>query len=82
MQQLVSHSGIQSNPLLLIKVFEQMKTIIEVEKNEKIEAKGSHEKVDIRTKVLIKDEKILVEIFNKPYINIVKKTSGIAPKNP
>ena len=26
-----------------------------------------------------KDEKILVEIFNKHYRNIAKKTSGIAP---
>ena len=33
---------------------------IEVEKNEKIEVKGLHEKVDIRIKDLIKDEKILV----------------------
>ena len=40
-----------------------------------------HEKVIIRTKDLIKDEKILVKIFNKHYINIVKETSGIAPKN-
>ena len=52
-----------------------------MEKNEKIEVKGLHEKVDIRTKDLIKDENILVEMFNKHYINIVEKTSGIAPKN-
>ena len=30
---------------------------------------------------LIKVEKILVEMFNKHYMNIVEKTSGIAPKN-
>ena len=56
---------------------------IEVEKSEKIEVKGLKkvEKVDIRTKGLIKHEKILVEMFNKHYINIVEKTSGIAPKN-
>ena len=47
----------------------------------KIEVKGLYEKVDIRTKDLIKDEKILVEMFNKQYINIVEKRSGIAPKN-
>ena len=35
----------------------------------------------IRTKDVIKDEKILVEMFNKHYVNIVEKTSGIAPKN-
>ena len=33
----------------------------EVEKNEQIEVKGLHEKVDVRTKDLIKDEKILVK---------------------
>ena len=27
------------------------------------------------------DEKILVEMLNKNYINIVEKTAGIAPKN-
>ena len=35
----------------------------------------------LRTKGLIKDGKILVEMFNKHYINIVEKTSGTAPKN-
>ena len=35
----------------------------------------------IRTKDLIKDEKIFVEMFNKHYINIVEETSGIASKN-
>ena len=67
----ITHKGIQTN--------ENITT--EVEKNEKIEVKGSHEKVDIRTKDLIKDEKVLVKMFNKHYINIVEKTSGIAPKN-
>ena len=67
----ISHKGIQTN--------ENITT--EVKKNEQIEVKGLHEKVNIRTKDLIKDEKILVEMFNKHYINIVEKTSGIAPKN-
>ena len=49
-------------------------------KNEQIEVKGLHERVDIKTKDLIKDEKIIVKMFNKHYINIVAKTSGIAPK--
>ena len=39
-----------------------------------------HEKVDITTKDLTKDEKILVEMFHKHYINIVEETSGIDPK--
>ena len=67
----ITHKGIQTNENITI----------EVEKNEQIEVKGLYEKVDIRTKDLIKDEKILVEIFNKHHINIVEKTSGIAPKN-
>ena len=54
---------------------------IEVEKNEQREVKGIQKKVDIKTKDLRKDEKILVEMLNKQYINIVEKTSGIAPKN-
>ena len=67
----IIHKGIQTNENITI----------EVEKNEKIEVKGLHEKVDIRTKDLIEDEKILVEMFNKHYINIVEKMPGIAPKN-
>ena len=39
-----------------------------------------HEKVDITTKDLTKDKKILVEMFHKHYINIVEETSGIDPK--
>ena len=67
----ISHKGIQTN--------ENITT--EVEKNEQIEVKDLHEKVNIRTSDLIKDEKVLVEMFNKHYINIVEKTSEIAPKN-
>ena len=68
--------------MLLTKVFKKNENItIEVEKNEQREVKGIQKKVDIKTKDLIKDEKILVEMLNKQYINIVEKTSGIAPKN-
>ena len=35
----------------------------------------------MRTKDLIKYEKILVKMFNKHYINIAEETPGIAPKN-
>ena len=66
----ITRKGIQTNENITI----------EVEKNEKIKVKGLHEKVDIRTKDLIEDEKMLVEMFNKHYINIVEKTPGIAPK--
>ena len=51
---------------------------IEVENNEKVEVKGLHEEVEKRTKDRIKNEKILAEMFNKHYINIVEKTSEIA----
>ena len=67
----ITHKGIQTNENITI----------EAEKNEQIEVKHLHEKVDIRMKDLIKDEKILVEMFNKHYINIVEETSRIAPKN-
>ena len=66
----ITHKGIQANENITI----------EIEKNEKIEVKGLHEKVHIRTKDLIKDEKILLEMFNKHSIYIVEKTSGITPK--
>ena len=60
-----------------------MKTNIEVEKNpKKIEVKGFHEKINIKTKDPIKDEQILVaDIFNKHYPNILEETSGIVLKN-
>ena len=67
----ITYKGVQTNESITI----------EVEKNENIEVKGLHEKVDIRTKDLIKDEKILLKMFNKPYINIAEKMPGIAPNN-
>ena len=67
----MTNKGIQTNDNITI----------EVEKDEKIEVKGLSEKVKLKTNDLIKDETILVEMFNKHYINIVEKTSGIAPKN-
>ena len=70
MKPFITHKGIQIN--------DNMTT--EVEKNEQIEVKGLHEKVDVRTKDLIKDEKILDEMFNKHYINIAEETPGIAQK--
>ena len=51
------------------------------QKKEQTEVKGLHEKVDIRTKDLITDQKILVEMFDNHYINVVEETPGIAPKN-
>ena len=69
----VTDKGIQTN---------ENATTIEVEKNEEIEVKGSQEKIDVRAKDLIKDEKIIVQMFNKHYINTAEKTSRISPKNP
>ena len=68
---LITHKGIQTNENITI----------EVEKNEQIEVKHLHEEVGIRMKDLIKDEKILAEMFNKHYTNIVEEMSIIAPKN-
>ena len=50
---------------------------IEAEINEEIKIKGKDKDVSIKAKDLIKDEKILVEMFNNHYVNIVEKTSGI-----
>ena len=71
MKPFITQKGIQANK----------NVTIEVEKNEKIEVKGLHEKVDIKTKDLIKDEIIFAEMFNQQYVNIAENTSGIAPKN-
>ena len=53
---------------------------IGAEKNEQIEAKDLHEKVDIKTKDLVRDEKMPVEMFNRHYAHIIEKTSGIVTK--
>ena len=37
--------------------------------------------VSIKAKNELRDEKILVEMFNNHYINIVEKASGSAPKS-
>ena len=37
--------------------------------------------VSIKTNDCIKDESVLVEMFNEHFINIVEKTSGIAPES-
>ena len=42
-------------------------------KNEQIAVKGLNEKVDIRIKDLIKDEKILAEMFDKHYTLLRKR---------
>ena len=39
------------------------------------------DQISIKAKDEIRDEKILVEMFNNHYINIVKKTSGSTPKS-
>ena len=67
----ITHKGIQTDENITS----------EVNKNEKTDVKVLNQKVNIRTKDLIKDEEILVDMFNKHYINIVEKMSGIAPKN-
>ena len=75
--QRARHSGIQSDLLLQTKVQNQMKTYRPKLKKIKI----SKLKIKIKTNDYIKDESVLVEMFNNHYINIVEKTSGIAPES-
>ena len=53
--------------------------IIKAQKEEKIKVKGLENEIHIYGNELIKDDKTLVELFNNHYINIVEKTSGLAP---
>ena len=54
--------------------------IIKSQTTENLNIKGSETDIHIEANELITDEKVLVEMFNKHYINIVEKTSGLAPK--
>ena len=56
---------------------------IKAEENQNIKTKNKNKSklVSIKTNDLIKDESVLVEIFNNHYITIVEKTSGIAPES-
>jgi len=53
--------------------------VIKNQKDESIKVKGNENEILIEANELIKDDNILVELFNKHYINIVEKTSGNAP---
>ena len=53
--------------------------IIKTQNEENIKVKGMEKEMHVEANELIKDDKILVELFNKHYINIVEKTSGNAP---
>ena len=54
--------------------------IIEAPNDTTLTTKGGN-LVSIRAKNEIHDEKILVEMFNNYYINVVEKSSGSAPKS-
>jgi len=54
--------------------------IIEAPKDSTVNIKGGDKK-SIKAQDEIRDEKILVEMFNNHYINIVEKSSGSAPKS-
>ena len=56
------------------------KIIIEAPNDTTLTIKGGN-LVSIKAKDEIRDEKILVEMFNNHYINIVEKSSGSAPKS-
>lgn len=54
--------------------------VIKAKDTENVKVKNSQKEVQVKANELIKDENVLVEMFNKHYINIVEKTSGEAPK--
>ena len=56
---------------------------IKAEENQNIKTKNKNKSklVSIKTNDLIKDESVLVEMFNNHYINIVEKTSGTTPES-
>ena len=53
--------------------------IIKAQKEEKVKVKGLENEIHIDANGLIKDDKMLVDLSNNYYINIVEKTSGLAP---
>ena len=65
----MSNKGVISNKNIIIKA----------QKKEKIKVKGLENEIHIDANELIKDTKILVELFNNHYINIVEKTFGLVP---
>ena len=56
---------------------------IQAEENQNIRIKNKNKNklASIKTNDCIKDESVLVEMFNRHFINIVEKTSGIAPES-
>ena len=65
----MSNKGVISNENIIIKA----------PKEETIKIKDLENELHIDANELIKDDKILAELFNNHYINIVEKTSGLAP---
>ena len=69
-----------SNLLFQIKgAIQNENIIIKAEKEEKLKVKGLENEIHTDTNKLIKGDKVLVELFNTHYINIVEKISGLAP---
>ena len=60
---------------------ENIKIKAEENQNIKIKNKNRNKLISIKTNDCIKDESVLVEMFNNHHINIVEKTSGIAPES-
>ena len=54
--------------------------ITEAQEDSTVNIKGGYQ-ISLQAKDEIRDEKILVEMFNNHYINIVEKSSGSAPKS-
>ena len=60
---------------------ENIKIKAEENQNIKIKNKNKNKLISIKTNDCIKDESVLVKMFNKHFINIVEKISGIAPES-
>ena len=60
---------------------EDIKIKAEENQNIKIKNKNKNKLVSIKINDCIKDESVLVEMFKNHYINIIEKTSGIAPEH-
>ena len=58
-----------------------MKIKAEENQNIKIKNNNINNLISVQTNDCIKDENVFVEIFNNHHINIVEKTSSIAPES-
>ena len=68
------------NKLVEIRLLLWISLLVKPQKEEKLKVKGLENEIHIDANELLEDDKILVELFNNHYINIVDKTSGLCTK--